>query len=445
MSAPADSLAMVPLIERKKRGEPLSARELEWLCSEFTAGRIPDYQVAAWLMAVRWRGMDGEETLSLTRAIVNTGRTLSWGEAGPIVVDKHSTGGVGDTTSLVVAPLAAACGVPVPMLSGRGLGHTGGTLDKLESIPGFRTALSLDQFRTQVADIGCALIGQTDDVAPADRTLYALRDVTATVESIPLICASILSKKIAEGIDALVLDVKTGAGAFLTDEQDARTLAEALVSLAEASGLQAAALLTAMDAPLGMAVGNALEIRECLDVLRGDGPPDVVFLCIELAAVMLRLGERAASLAEARHLAEQALRDGSALAVFRRVVDRQGGDVSVIDAPERLPRAPHRATLTASADGYVTGLHAGLIGRAAMLLGAGRARAEDLVDHAVGVVLRTRVGDHIRQGMPILDVHYRAAWDRDEAWPLLADAVALAPEPLPLRPLIVARLGAAAT
>jgi pyrimidine-nucleoside phosphorylase len=408
-------------------------------------GSVPHYQLAAWLMATWLRGMTPGETAALTEAMVASGVRVDLAGVAGRKVDKHSTGGVGDKTSLVVAPLAAACGVPVPMMSGRGLGHTGGTLDKLESIPGFRTALSLDQFRTQVADIGCALIGQTDDVAPADRTLYALRDVTATVESVPLICASILSKKIAEGIDALVLDVKTGAGAFLTDEQDARTLAEALVSLAEASGLQAAALLTSMDAPLGMAVGNALEVRECLDVLRGGGPPDLVYLCVELTAVMLRLGDRAASLDDARLLAEQALRDGSALAVFRRVVDRQGGDVSVVDAPERLPSAPHRATLTASADGYVTGLHAGLIGRAAMLLGAGRARAEDLVDHAVGVVLRTRVGDHIRQGMPILDVHYRTAADRDEAWPLLADAVALAPEPLPLRPLIVARLGAAAT
>jgi pyrimidine-nucleoside phosphorylase len=435
----------VDIIRAKRDGAVLTRAQIDVMVRGAADGSVPQYQLAAWLMATWFRGMTPGETAVLTQAMVASGVRVDLTGVAGRKVDKHSTGGVGDKTSLVVAPLAAACGVPVPMMSGRCLGHTGGTLDKLESIPGFRTALSLDQFRTQMADIGCALIGQTDDVAPADRTLYALRDVTATVESIPLICASILSKKIAEGIDALVLDVKTGAGAFLTDEQDARTLAEALVSLAEASGLQAAALLTAMDAPLGMAVGNALEIRECLDVLRGDGPPDVVFLCIELAAVMLRLGERAASLAEARHLAEQALRDGSALAVFRRVVDRQGGDVSVIDAPERLPRAPHRATLTASADGYVTGLHAGLIGRAAMLLGAGRARAEDLVDHAVGVVLRTRVGDHIRQGMPILDVHYRAAWDRDEAWPLLADAVALAPEPLPLRPLIVARLGAAAT
>jgi pyrimidine-nucleoside phosphorylase len=360
-------------------------------------------------------------------------------------IDKHSTGGVGDKTSLVIAPIVAACGVTVPMMSGRGLGHTGGTLDKLESIPGFRTRLSLDEFRAQLADIGCALIGQTDDVAPADRTLYALRDVTATVESRPLICASILSKKIAEGIDGLVLDVKTGAGAFLPDEQDARALAASLVGLAEASGLTAAALLTTMDAPLGRCVGNALEVRECLDVLRGGGPDDLVELSVELAAVMLRLGERAASLDEARTRARATLQDGTALEVFRAIVQRQGGDVRAVDDPARLPAAPRVDIVTAPVDGYVTSLHAGLLGRASTQLGAGRARVEDLVDPAVGLVVRAPLGARVTAGAPILEVHSRDEGTRTGAWPLLQQAVQVGPAPPVIRPLVLDRLGAALT
>jgi pyrimidine-nucleoside phosphorylase len=435
----------VDIIRAKRDGGTLTRAQIDVMVRGAADGSIPRYQLAAWLMAVWLRGMVPEETAALTEAMVASGVRVDLSGVAGCKVDKHSTGGVGDKTSLVIAPMVAACGVPVPMMSGRALGHTGGTLDKLESIAGFRTALSLDEFRAQVADIGCALIGQTDDVAPADRTLYALRDVTATVESLPLICASILSKKIAEGIDALVLDVKAGSGAFMTDVSDARRLAEALVGLAEASGLRAAALITSMNAPLGRAVGNALEVRECLDVLHGDGPADLVELCVELAAVMLRLAERAATLDEARTLASATLHDGRALGLFRQVVERQGGDVSMVDDPARLPRAVHLAVLTAPSAGYVTGLDARRIGQASMQLGAGRVRAEDSVDPAVGVVLQTTVGEAVARGAPVLEVHYSDDEARDAAWPLLVEAVTLGPAPPPLSPLILDRLGVASS
>ncbi len=435
----------VDIIRAKRDGAALTRGQIDVMVRGAADGSVPHYQLAAWLMAMWLRGMSTTETAALTHAMVASGVTVDLSAVPGRKVDKHSTGGVGDKTSLVIAPIVAACGVPVPMMSGRALGHTGGTLDKLESIPGFRTTLSLDAFRSQVADIGCALIGQTDDVAPADRTLYALRDVTATVESVPLICASILSKKIAEGIDALVLDVKTGAGAFLPDEADARALAQALVALAEAAGLEVAALLTSMDAPLGRAVGNALEVRECIDVLRGGGPPDLVELSLELSALMIHLGRGAASLEEARARAAQVLHDGRALARFRQVVERQGGAVAAIDDPDQLPTAPQRLTLEAPADGFVVALHAGLIGTASMQLGAGRSTAEDVVDPAVGVLLRVDVGDRVARGTPILDVHYRDAALRDAAWPLLVDAVRIADAPAPRTPLVRARLGAALT
>jgi pyrimidine-nucleoside phosphorylase len=433
----------VDIIRVKRDGGELSRAEIDVMVRGATDGSVPPYQLSAWLMAVWLRGMTPAETAALTEAMVASGVTVDLSALPGHKIDKHSTGGVGDKTSLVIAPMVAACGVVVPMMSGRGLGHTGGTLDKLESIPGFRTRLTLDEFRAQLADIGCALIGQTDDVAPADRTLYALRDVTATVESRPLICASILSKKIAEGIDGLVLDVKTGAGAFLPDEDDARALADALVGLAEASGLTAAALLTTMDAPLGRGVGNALEVRECLEVLRGGGPDDLVTLCVELAAVMLRLGERAASLDEARTRARVTLQDGTALAVFRAIVERQGGDVRVIDDPSRLPAAPRVDVVTAPADGYVTQLHAGLLGRASTQLGAGRARVEDDVDPAVGLVVRAPLGAAVTAGQPILDVHSRDDASRAAAWPLIEQAVHVGATPPHIRPLVLDRLGAA--
>lgn len=435
----------VDIIRVKRDGGALSREQIDVMVRGATDGSVPPYQLSAWLMAVWLRGMTPVETADLTEAMVTSGIRVDLSSVPGRKVDKHSTGGVGDKTSLVVAPIVAACGVPVPMMSGRGLGHTGGTLDKLEAIPGFHTRLTLAEFRAQLEDIGCALIGQTDDVAPADRTLYALRDVTATVESLPLICASILSKKIAEGIDALVLDVKTGAGAFMPDERDARALAEALVGLAEASGLTAAALLTTMDAPLGRCVGNALEVRECLDVMRGEGPDDLVELSVELAAVMLRLGERADSLEAGRALARTALHDGAAMRVFRAIVERQGGDLRVIDDPARLPQAPSVEVFTADTDGYVTALHAGLLGHASLHLGAGRGRVDDEVDPAVGLVVRAPVGTRVTAGVPLLEVHSRGGATRDAAWALISEAVRVGPSPPSLRPLILDRFGAAAS
>lgn len=435
----------VDIIRATRDGRALSRDEIGMLVQGAADGSVPDYQLAAWLMAVCLRGLSHDETAMLTQAMVDSGRRVDLSHVAGIKVDKHSTGGVGDKTSLVIAPMAAACGVPVPMMSGRGLGHTGGTLDKLEAIPGFRTALSLAELHAQVADIGCALIGQTDEVAPADRRLYALRDVTATVESLPLICGSILSKKIAEGIDALVLDVKTGAGAFMPDEAKARELAQALVSLAEASGLTCAALLTPMDAPLGRAVGNALEVRECLDVLRGGGPDDLVVLCVELAGLMVWLGRQAPSLDEARTKARATLRDGSALAMFRRVVERQGGDPLIVDQPDRLPAAPDVVIVEAPADGFVTALDAGLIGRAAVRLGAGRERVNDPIDPAVGVVVRAPLGTAVQRGAPVLEVHARSRSRCDAAWPLLVRAVQVGPTPPVVRPPVIDRFGAAAS
>jgi pyrimidine-nucleoside phosphorylase len=433
----------VDIIRTKRDGGVLTRDQIGWLIAGASDGSVPDYQLSAWLMAVWLRGMTPEETAALTDAMVRSGVRVDLSNVPGVKVDKHSTGGVGDKTSLVLAPVVAACGVPVPMMSGRGLGHTGGTLDKLESIRGFRTRLTLDQFRAQVADLRCALIGQTDEVAPADRTLYALRDVTATVESLPLICASILSKKIAEGIDALVLDVKTGSGAFMTREQDARALADALVGLAERSGLKVAALLTQMDEPLGRTIGNALEVRECVDVLRGGGPADLVELSVELAALMVWLGKPGSTLQGARAAVRTSLRDGSGLQVLRAIVQRQGGDVGMVDDPRTLPQAPVRETFTASRDGYVARLDAGLLGRAAVQLGAGRARAEDSVDPAVGFELLAVAGDRVSVGAPLIVVHARSADDVAAVQSMLEQAVTFADVPPAPRPLILDRLGLA--
>jgi pyrimidine-nucleoside phosphorylase len=433
----------VDIIRAKRDGTSLTREQIGWMVRGASDGSVPDYQLSAWLMAVWLRGMSPEETTFLTDAMVRSGVRVDLSAIKGVKVDKHSTGGVGDKTSLIIAPVVAALGVPVPMMSGRGLGHTGGTLDKLESISGFRTRLTLDEFRAQVADLGCALIGQTDEVAPADRTLYSLRDVTATVESLPLICASILSKKIAEGIDALVLDVKTGSGAFMTREEDARALADALVGLAERSGLRVAALLTEMDVPLGRTIGNALEVRECVDVLRGAGPADLVELSVELAALMVWLGQGATSLDEARAPVRRSLADGSGLATFRAIVQRQGGDVGMIDNPATLPQAPVREMFVAPRDGYVARYDAGMLGRAAVHLGAGRARAADAVDPAVGFELLAVPGELVAAGAPLIAIHARSTADADAVRPKLAEALTMADVPPPPRPLILDRLGLA--
>ncbi len=435
----------VDIIRAKRDGGALTREQITWMVTGAADGSVPTYQLSAWLMAVWLRGMSPEETSWLTDAMVRSGVRVDLSAIPGVKVDKHSTGGVGDKTSLVIAPVVAALGVPVPMMSGRGLGHTGGTLDKLESIGGFRTRLTLDEFHAQLADLRCALIGQTDDVAPADRTLYSLRDVTATVESLPLICASILSKKIAEGIDALVLDVKTGSGAFMAREEDARALADALVGLAERSGLRVAALLTQMDVPLGRTVGNALEVRECVDVLRGGGPSDLVELSVELAALMVWLGRGRATLDASRDAVRGALADGSGLATFRAIVERQGGDVGMVDDPSTLPQAPVHEMFVAPRAGYVARYDAGLIGRAAVHLGAGRAKAEDAVDPAVGFDIVAPPGVRVAAGESLIAIHARTRDDVAAVRPMLEQALTMADEPPASRPLILDRLGLART
>jgi pyrimidine-nucleoside phosphorylase len=422
----------VDVIMKKRDGGPLSKEEIRFFVDGVTAGTLPDYQASSLLMAILLRGMTAEETASLTDAMVDSGERVDLGDIPGTKVDKHSTGGVGDKTSLILAPLAAACGVPVPMMSGRGLGHTGGTLDKLESIPGFRVNLSLDEMKRAMARVGCAMIGQTAQIAPADKKLYALRDVTGTVESIPLISASIMSKKIAEGIDALVLDVKTGSGAFMKTLADSRKLAESLVSIGNASGVKTEAIITAMEAPLGNAVGNALEVIECLDVLKGGGPTDLVEVSIELTARMLVLGKAARNQADGDRQAQLAIKSGAGLERFRRIIEMQGGDPRVVDDPTRLPRADEKHMVLAEQSGYVTRVDAELIGRASVALGAGRDRVEDPVDPAVGIVLKAKPGDEVRAGDPLMEIHHRTRPRLEAALALTSRAVTIRdkrPEP----------------
>src|SRR5688572_16589008 len=387
-------------------------------------------------MAVFFRGMTPEETLSLTRAMMRTGEVLDLSDLPGPRVDKHSTGGVGDKTSLVLAPLAAACGVYVPMISGRGLGHTGGTLDKLEAIPGFRVDLSLSEFRAVLHKTGLGLIGQTAQIAPADRKLYALRDVTATVESLPLIAASIMSKKMAEGIDALVLDVKTGDGAFLKSFEESRELARAMVRIGSGMGKKVVALITDMEQPLGRTVGNAIETAECIDTLKGRGPRDLESLSLELAAWMLVLGGVAPSLEPARTRVRSALTSGAGLRKFQEAIEQQGGDPRVCDEPWRLPRARETVELLAEADGRVARIGCRAVGHAAMLLGAGRETVDSRIDPAVGIVLRKKVGELVMPGEPLLTVHLNDRRRLDEAMTILRTAVVVSPEASPPGPLI---------
>lgn len=405
----------VDLIQRKRDGWELYPDEIAALVRGFVAGEIPDYQMAAFLMAVYFRGMTPSETAALTTAMVRSGETLDLGPLGQRAVDKHSSGGVGDKTSLVLVPLVASAGVPVPKLSGRGLGHTGGTLDKLEAIPGFRTALSREEFVRQVNRIGCAIAGQSAALVPADARLYALRDVTATVDSIPLIAASIMSKKLAAGAGAILLDVKCGGGAFMKTHADARALAETMVQIGRHSGRRMAAAITAMDRPLGRAVGNALEVAEAIITLRGQGPPDLEALCLHLGGWMLVLGDRAASPEEGARVLAQCLRTGEALARFEAMVEAQGGDGAVVEHPDRLPQAPVRAPVAAPSSGVIAAIDAAAVGGAAMRLGAGRARKEDAVDPAVGVMVERPVGAAVRAGDPLALVHARSQADADAA------------------------------
>jgi len=406
----------VDVILKKRDGVPLDRQEIDGFVVGVTDGSWPDYQITALLMAIVLRGMTNAETAWLTEAMARSGSRFDLSSVPGMKVDKHSTGGVGDKTSLVLAPLAAACGVVVPMMSGRGLGHTGGTLDKLEAIPGFRVDWSPADITRALAEVGCVIVGQTRDVAPADRRLYRLRDVTATVESIPLITASIMSKKLAEGTDGLVLDVKVGRGAFMKTEDEARQLARAMVESGTLAGVRTEALLTRMDAPLGRAVGNALEVIEAIETLKGQGPRDLTLLSILLASRMVEMAGIAADRADAERRVRDALSSGAGLDRFRAMVARQGGDPAIVDDPGRLGVAPGREWVRAPRAGYVTGLDALQVGRAAAALGAGRATAEDRVDHGVGVRVLVSLGALVRGGDPVLElVHRDGAGLRDAA------------------------------
>src|SRR5438093_1610382 len=402
VSAPA--IRTVDVIRKKRDGVELSRAEIEYFVRGYTSNEIPDYQAAAWLMSAVIRGLTRAETAALTDAMLRSGEVLDLSEFSAKKIDKHSTGGVGDKTSLVLAPVAAAGGLIVPMISGRGLGHTGGTLDKLESIPGFNVNLPIPEFRRVLRTCGCSMIGQTAEIAPADRKLYALRDVTGTVESPYLICASIMSKKLAEGIDGLVLDVKTGSGAFMKKEEDAVFLVDLMVETGERMGKQVVALITDMDQPLGLLVGNSLEVAEVVDVLRGAGPQDLRDLCLELAAWMFHLGGSAANLNEAKSKAKTLLKSGHAMETFRKMVALQGGDPGAIDDPQRLPQAKYSLDVTSPRAGYVTAIQCESIGTACVILGGGREKKEDSVDPAVGITLHKKVGDQVTAGEPLCTI-----------------------------------------
>jgi len=427
----------VDVIRKKRDGLELSNAEIESLVRGYASGEIPDYQVSAWLMAVVLRGLSRAETAALTDAMLRSGEVLDLSSLPAQKVDKHSTGGVGDKTSLVLAPLAAAGGLAVPMISGRGLGHTGGTLDKLESIPGFNVNLTVQRFRQILGSCGCAMIGQTAEIAPADRKLYALRDVTGTVESPFLICASIMSKKLAEGIDGLVLDVKTGSGAFMKKEEDAVHLAGLMVETGERMGKKVVALITDMDQPLGRFVGNSLEVVEALQVLRGKGPDDLRYLCRELAGWMFYLGQSAASVEQGRNKADQLIHSGQALERFRQMVALQGGDTKALDDPERLPQAKYCCDVVSRGSGFVAAIQCEQVGTAAVILGGGRERKEDSVDPSVGFVLHKKEGDPVEAGEPLCTVHYNSESRARPARVLLEQSYRIdATPPAAKRPLV---------
>jgi len=435
--SPPIAVRAIDVIRRKRDGMELSRPEIDAWIGAYTRGDIPDYQASAWLMAVLWRGMTRAETAALTDAMLHSGEVLDLSSFPSRKVDKHSTGGVGDKTSLVLAPLAAAAGVTVPMISGRGLGHTGGTLDKLEAIPGFNVNLSVAEFRRVLATSGCAMIGQTAEVAPADRKLYALRDVTCTVESPYLICASIMSKKLAEGIDALVLDVKTGSGAFMKDEEDAAFLAELMVETGERMGKQVVALITDMDQPLGKKIGNALEVVEVIEILRGAGPEDLRELCLELAGWMLHLGGVSKTVAEGKQTSAQLISSGKALEKFRQMVELQGADPRVVDDVKKLPQARHTMQVAGRTTGYIASMQCEQIGNACVILGGGRERKEDTVDPSVGIVLHKKVGDHVAAGEPLATIYYNAEARAERARELIVESCQISETvPSSQRPLI---------
>jgi pyrimidine-nucleoside phosphorylase len=440
VSRSAPAFRPLDLIRKKRDGGELSSDEIGFLVRAYTDDEIPDYQMAAWLMAVVIRGMSRPELSALTSAMLHSGEVLDLSDIPGAKIDKHSTGGVGDKTSLIIAPIVAAAGVTVPMISGRGLGHTGGTLDKLQSIPGFNINLSLGEFRRMLKSCGCGLIGQTAEIAPADKKLYALRDVTATVESPNLICASIMSKKLAEGIDGLVLDVKTGSGAFMKTEKDSVHLAELMVETGERMGKKMVALITDMDQPLGLKVGNTLEVEECVEVMNGQGPADLREVSVELAAWMLYLAGRTPSVDTGRQLADELIRNRSALKKFREIVVQQGGDPGTIDDPKRLPQAQHRIPMLSPASGFVEAIQCEQVGIASLVLGGGREKKEDTIDPAVGLVLHKKVGDPVQKGEPFCTVHYNSGARLNSAQSLLQQAYRIAEKPPAVRRQLIHRV-----
>ena len=396
---------MVDVIEKKRNGETLTEEEISFFVNGYTNDTIPDYQASAFLMAIYFKGMTAEEQAHLTMAMVESGDQIDLSAIEGIKVDKHSTGGVGDTTTLILVPLVAACGVPVAKMSGRGLGHTGGTLDKLEAIEGFHIELTEEQFVNQVNDLKLAVIGQSGNLTPADKKLYALRDVTATVDSIPLIASSIMSKKIAAGADAIVLDVKTGDGAFMKTEEDAIALAHSMVAIGNKVGRNTMAIISDMSQPLGNAIGNSLEIIEAIDTLKGEGPEDLTELCLVLGSQMVVVGGKADTLNEAREMLKAVIQDGSALELFGRLIEAQGGSADIIHNTSLLPTAKYQIEVQSERSGFITKMEADDIGVAAMLLGAGRATKDDAIDLSVGIVLKKKIGDFVKEGEALAVIH----------------------------------------
>ncbi|GAB4253771.1 MAG: pyrimidine-nucleoside phosphorylase [Thermoleophilia bacterium] len=429
----------VDLVAKKRDGGTHSPEEIEWLIAGYVAGRIPDYQMASWLMAVFFRGLDRRETFALTKAMVESGRTVDLSDVGPAVADKHSTGGVGDKVSLVLAPLVAACGLPFAKMSGRGLGHTGGTVDKLESIPGFRTELSVTEFHDQVRRVGVAVVSQASELVPADRLLYALRDVTATVEQESLIAASVMSKKIAAGATAIVLDVKVGEGAFLQDLERAQRVARLMIDLGAAAGREVRCLLSSMDTPLGRAVGNALEVREAFAVLAGEGPPDVRAVTVRLAGMLLEMTGRVGDAAAGRATAQRALETGAAWEACARWLEAQGADPHVLEG-RGLPAAAVVRSVPSPTAGWVRRVHALTVGRVCLGLGAGREVKGATVDHAVGVVVAAPRGSHVQAGEPLAWVHARTPKDADAAEAVLRDAFEVGDSPPAREETVLAEL-----
>jgi len=430
------------LIERKRDGGRLEPQEIRELVLAYAEGKVPDYQVAALLMAIYFRGLDRSEMNAMMEAMLESGKRLDLSRLPMARIDKHSTGGVGDKTSLILAPLIASLGVAVPMMSGRGLGHTGGTLDKLESIPGFRTALSLAEAEKQIARIGCAMLSQTDEIVPADRKVYALRDATATVEVIPLIAASIMSKKISEDLTGLVLDIKRGSGSFLPKLEDELELAKAMIDLGTAHRCPVVALLTAMDRPLGHACGNALEVAEAIEVLKGAGPPDLIEVTMELGAAMLVLGTVATTADGAHTLMRDAINSGRALRKLEEIVEAQGGDTGVVRDPTRLPYAPHTEVFVAKGDGVVQTVDPRAVGYGVIALGGGRRNMEDKVDPSVGFVITAKPGHHVMKGQPLATIHARSEDDLALGRSVLAKAIVIGDAAEPPLPLVSHRVTA---